>query len=111
MDLRVRVSRQTHELVLAFTGELDIASADELGEALHAFDADGFRHVTLDLSGVSFCDAAGIGALIAAHNAVTTTGGELSLSGLRSPVRRVLDITDCGWLATPARLSQTGLAI
>ncbi|WP_436840679.1 STAS domain-containing protein [Streptomyces griseoloalbus] len=46
----------------------------------------------LDLAGVSFMDSSGINILIAAHQALTETGGWLRLAGAHGPVLRVMEL-------------------
>jgi anti-anti-sigma factor len=79
-------------LVAAF-GELDIATAPSLGEAL-ARERQERRHVLLDLGGVSFIDSTGLSALLCAQRDYAATGLELRLGASLSPqVRRLLELT------------------
>jgi anti-sigma B factor antagonist len=55
---------QAGQAVLSFAGELDVASADQAyGYVRDAIDAHGGA-VLLDMAGLSFCDARGLGALV-----------------------------------------------
>lgn len=53
------------------------------------------RHpcVVLDLSGVTFCDSAGLNALLAAHRIATSNRASLVLACVPPQLRRVLDLT------------------
>jgi anti-anti-sigma factor len=73
-------------------GELDIASAGAARRALEQLDA-GIQQIVLDLSDVTFCDAAGVGFLVAAQKQARTTGRDLVIRHPSRPVRRVLTIT------------------
>ncbi len=76
--------------VVALHGELDIASADGLAEAL--VEVAGSTLV-VDLSDLTFIDSTGIGALVLARNRILAHGqGELVLSRPGGIVRRVLEI-------------------
>lgn len=78
--------------VLLAVGELDVVSAGHLGAAVRTL-ADRCTEVTLDLSGVTFIDGAGVGALLAARRSVIGTGGSLRLRTPHERVRRVLRLT------------------
>jgi anti-sigma B factor antagonist len=55
---------QTGQATVTFSGELDYASADQAyGYVRGAIDAYGGQ-VLLDVAGLSFCDAYGLGALV-----------------------------------------------
>ena len=73
-------------------GELDIASTGAAWRAVEQLDA-GIRQIVLDLSDLTYCDAAGVGFLLAAQRKARTTGRELIVRHPSRPVRRVLAIT------------------
>lgn len=75
------------------TGEIDVHTAGDLRTILVDLAEGGHTHVTADFSGVFFCDAAGLGALVAANNRVREYGGTLRLTGVRPAQRRILRIT------------------
>jgi anti-sigma B factor antagonist len=73
-DLRVDVL-STAPLVVAVSGEIDIASAPKLREELlGALGRHGSR-LALDLGGVTFMDCAGVSALLAARRHARLEGG------------------------------------
>lgn len=78
--------------VVRGTGDIDLASADEFRDALVAAAADGLP-VVVDLSGVTFLDAAGVSALVAGRIAA---GGRFRLVGATGIVHRILAITGLG---------------
>lgn len=72
-------------------GELDMATAPELREALQeAVESGG--PIILDFSGVSFMDSTGLRAVLQIVKAMDGTG-VLILERPTDPVRRVLDIS------------------
>lgn len=73
-------------------GELDMASADAARRALDLLDA-GIQQIVLDLSHITFCDAAGVRFLLTAQEQARTTGRELVVRHPSRSVRRVLAIT------------------
>jgi anti-sigma B factor antagonist len=73
-------------------GEIDIATAPAIRRFLMAAINGGNVHLAVDMSGVTFIGAAGIGVLIAAANRAREAGGGLSLLAPSRQVRRLLDI-------------------
>jgi anti-sigma B factor antagonist len=89
MDLRVQVKPPYRVLTLSIAGELDALSADDLIDAAAAFQAGRFPQVVLDVAGIVFCDGAGLAAILAIWQQVTSAGGHLHL---RRPCNQM------GWL-------------
>jgi anti-anti-sigma factor len=79
-------------LLVIAAGEIDLYTAPLLEAALN--DAV-YRHTTVrcDLSDVRILSAAGITALISAHQRATETGSELTVHGAHGLTRRVLQVT------------------
>jgi anti-anti-sigma factor len=73
-------------------GEIDIATAPAVRRFLMAAISGGDVRLAVDMSGVTFIDAAGIGVLVAAANRARQAGGGLSLLAPSWQVRRLLDI-------------------
>jgi anti-anti-sigma factor len=79
---------------VAVTGEVDLATAPALRErllgVLHEQSPD---LIDVDLAGVTFLDCAGIGALVAVHNAAVQAGRRMRVTRPQPIVRRVLEVT------------------
>ena len=73
-------------------GEIDIATAPAIRRFLLAAISGGDVDLAVDVSGVTFLGAAGIGVLVAAANRARAAGGGLSLLAPSRPVRRLLDV-------------------
>jgi anti-sigma B factor antagonist len=73
-------------------GEIDIATAPAIRRFLMAAISGGDVHLAVDMSGVTFIGAAGIGVLVAAANRARQAGGGLSLLAPSRPVRQLLDV-------------------
>jgi anti-anti-sigma factor len=58
-------------------GELDLSTAPSLQSALNALLDDGYCELGVDLGEVSFCDVAGLNALLRARAAAVAAGGHL----------------------------------
>lgn len=91
-DFDVRTdSTQDGGTVVSVHGELDLATAPQLEEALAA-RAPGTRLV-IDLSGCTFLDSSGVRVLALTANTVAGEGGRLELVVVDSAIGRVLEIT------------------
>jgi len=73
-------------------GEIDISTCPAVRGLLMAAISGGNVHLAVDLSGVTFIDAGGIGVLVAAANRARQAGGGLSLLAPSPQVRRLLDV-------------------
>jgi anti-anti-sigma factor len=80
-------------VVAAVTGEIDLHTADTLRAGLVELHEAGFRRLVVDFAAVPFCDATGLGALVAAHNQISGAGGEIRLARVRPAQLRLLRIT------------------
>lgn len=77
--------------MVALSGEADVTTVPELTAALAA-QAEGVRHLTVDLSGLRFADSASIAVLISASRALKARGGTLDLDHPQPALARVLTI-------------------
>lgn len=91
--LRVTSDRTSGTTCLQLDGELDIATAGQLAEMVLSLPADHLRQLRLDLSGLAFLDAAGLGALVRVRALVAARDGRLVLDRPALPVLRLLDLT------------------
>ena len=73
-------------------GEIDIVTAPAIGRFLMAAISGGNVHLAVDMSGVTFLGAAGIGVLVAAANRAREVGGSLSLLAPSPQVRWLLGV-------------------
>jgi anti-anti-sigma factor len=92
-----RVPGDGRAVVVRLGGELDYATAPEfratLGEVFEgAAFAGGCPRVVLDIAHLDFCDAAGLGAFVAARQGCQPQGW-LHLAGVRPRLSRLLDLT------------------
>ena len=91
-DLRVVVSSNGNGHEVRLLGELDMATADRLREALVRL-GDGTELVTVDLSELTFIDSTGLSVLISALKRVRQQGGDMALRSPSPGTRKVLEIT------------------
>jgi anti-sigma B factor antagonist len=74
-------------------GELDVLTAARLEDLLTGIVETGSPRVEIDARDLRFCDAAGLGALVAVDEIAVRYGGGLTLTGAQPLLRRILRIT------------------
>jgi anti-sigma B factor antagonist len=75
------------------TGELDIATAEQAYSYISGV-IDGWpTPVSVDVSGVTFCDASGLGVLAKAARHARQAGRQLSLISARPSLLKIMRIT------------------
>jgi len=93
MDVSTARQADTATVVLAVTGEVDIAAAPALREAISDAIADGAVDLTVDLDRTSFLDSAGISALIWGRSLADREHCAFRVVNARDLVDRVLEMT------------------
>jgi anti-anti-sigma factor len=89
----VGVEQVDARTVVAARGELDLATAPELEDALLPPLRDG-TDVVLDLRALEFMDSTGVRVIVAAHHVAEEHGGTFSLAIVpEGPIARVLEIS------------------
>ena len=78
--------------VLPLEGEIDLHVSPRVERALASIIKKRPAHVVVDLSAVTFIDSSGLAALIRAMQDMKKYGGKLTLSGINSEVRTILEI-------------------
>lgn len=89
-EFNITVRSRPGAHIVALHGELDIASADGLADTL--VEVAGST-VVVDLSGLTFMDSTGIGALVMARNRVLSKGmGHVVVTRPTEIVRKAMEI-------------------
>jgi anti-sigma B factor antagonist len=91
MDLDVTVA-EGDPVVVALSGELDIACAAELEKRINELVGGGHIRLIVDLTDLGFCDSTGIGTFVRGNTACRDQGGYLRLAGPNRNVARVLAV-------------------
>jgi anti-sigma B factor antagonist len=82
--------------VVCVTGELDIATAEQayayISEVIDVLD-QGSAPISMDLSGLSFCDASGLSALARIVRHARQAGRQLRLISARPALLKIIRIT------------------
>ncbi len=78
--------------VVFVAGEVDVMSVDRLRLVLHRAIEAASNGVTVDLSGVRFIDAAGVGVLVEARSRAVARGKRLAVRRPSRVVLRILEV-------------------
>jgi anti-sigma B factor antagonist len=90
-ELSVAVRETDRSIVMELGGELDVATAGKVRDALWQFDLEAGIEMCADLSELDFIDSSGMGVLVNACRRVRASGGRFS-SICRGDVLRALQI-------------------
>ncbi len=93
LGLTISVSTLDRGAMLHVSGEMDFDTSPKLIQAIEDLPFDGHDSVVFDMASLTFCDAAGVSAMLRSHQLISSRGGRLSIRGLSGLPRRVLRIT------------------
>jgi anti-sigma B factor antagonist len=79
--------------IVSVTGELDIATAEQAYSYISEVIDGRPAPVTVDLSGLTFCDASGLGALARVARHARQAGRQIMLTSVRPSVMKIMRIT------------------
>ena len=79
--------------VVTLAEEIDVTIADEIREHLLSVVNQGATTLIVDMSQTTFCDSAGVTALVRAHRRATEDGTKFRAVVTSPAVSRVLEIT------------------
>jgi anti-sigma B factor antagonist len=88
--LSLDTSREGATIIIALTGELDLAGTVALEQELAAVED---RAVVLDLRGLEFMDSTGLRAIVVAATDAERDGRRFALVAGSEPVMRVFEVT------------------
>lgn len=91
--LKMSVLEDDTAVTVAVAGELDIAGRSLLIAGLRAVLGDDPGHLVIDVRGLTFVDAAGLGALVAVRLRADRQATVLHLAGVPPHMLRVMDLT------------------
>ena len=79
-------------VLVAAEGAIDLAHASVLDGFFDELRRDGKRHLVLDLAGVRYVSSSGFGVLVKHAQALSDSGGSVSLLGISTKVRVVAEM-------------------
>ena len=83
----------TDGCTLEVSGELDVATAGQFRTTIGRLMGTGCREIVVDLSGTTFLDSSGLGALVWASHRMRSAGGELCVINPDERVAKLLRVT------------------
>jgi anti-sigma B factor antagonist len=89
----VQLQPRSDATLIVVSGELDIASAPELEQALDQIRPELTKLVVVDLRGLKFMDSTGLSIIVLAHQRLSKYDCELTLVKGPPQVQRLLDLT------------------
>jgi anti-sigma B factor antagonist len=92
-DFEITEGMQGDVPVVAVRGEIDVATAPQLREILHATIKEGQATVVLDLLGVTFLDSTALGVLVGALRRCREMGGDLHVVVADTRIVKIFEIT------------------
>ena len=93
MRVNAQVTPDGRAGVIVAEGEIDLAAAPRLREAMTDHLAAGRVHLLMDLTSVTFIDSTGLGVLVGAAKKTGGLGGSLRIVCTNDRVLRLLAIT------------------
>ena len=90
LDVRGRTDRD--RVIVAVSGELDVASAGDLKETLAELRDSGCNNVVLDLRGLTFIDSSGLSLLLNTQRAARRAGATFAIVDGSPALARLLEI-------------------
>ncbi|MEZ5145058.1 MAG: STAS domain-containing protein [Acidimicrobiales bacterium] len=98
-------------VIVAFVGELDLATAPAARTAIvRGLGADA-ANLVLDLSGLDFLDSLGLGVVVSALKRVRARGGELVVVATEARIRAPFEVTGLDRLVTVHPSVDAALAV
>jgi anti-anti-sigma factor len=89
--------------LITLSGEIDLATAPALRDAVDGCLRDGAQVIDVDLAAVTFCDVGGLNTFLRASESAAAAGAIFRLHFPSPMLTRLLDLTDCSrLLAHPA---------
>jgi anti-sigma B factor antagonist len=82
--------------VIAMPAEIDVTNADRARQALRGAVNQGPAVLIIDMAATTFCDSAGVAAIVAAYRQAAATGIQFRL--VAPEVERILTLTGVGEL-------------
>jgi anti-anti-sigma factor len=101
-DFDVVAVSHDDRIVLQLSGELDVVTSDRLAEELETALNEARPLLVVDLNALTFLDSRGIATLVHAFLEAPERGTTMSVTGARSGVRRVFEITGLEHMLTDA---------
>jgi anti-sigma B factor antagonist len=104
LELSCRTDTDGYQVV-TMTGELDVATAEQAYAYISGVIDDRPAPVSVDLAGLTFCDASGLGVLARAARHARQAGRQLRITSARPSLLKIMRITGLDRAFPELRLS------
>lgn len=78
---------------IAVEGEVDLATVEQLQQAIDDVFADSGEHLVVDLTGSSFMDSTGLKALVMSNRKFDEAGRSFAIAVSPGPISRLVDLS------------------
>ncbi len=86
----IRYDEDSKTLTVCLAGELDQHMAEKIRNTIDSeILKSGAGTLVFDMSGIPFMDSSGIGMLIGRYKLMKRMGGQVEVTGMKEPVRRI----------------------
>jgi anti-sigma B factor antagonist len=92
-QLQIDVRREADRVILRLVGELDMANAPRLEDAIESVGPDSRTMVVLDLQQLQFIDSTGLRIILSARARSQERGQEFAITPGSQQVQRLLSVT------------------
>jgi anti-sigma B factor antagonist len=106
----ITAERRQTATVIGISGRLDLLSAADMKQRMVDEVTAGQRRIVVDLSGVSFLDSSGLGALIGALKVARLAGGDLHIARPTEQAQMILELTTLNRVLRPYATVEEALA-
>lgn len=87
------IKNEKYTLIKLKSEKLDTTVAPSLKSELVILNADGVKHMIIDLSEVRYCDSSGLSSILVANRLCKNANGAFVLTGLQEPVAKLIAIS------------------
>ncbi|MCC6690144.1 MAG: STAS domain-containing protein [Bacteroidia bacterium] len=87
------IKNEKYTLIRVDSEKLDTTVAPSLKSELVVLNADGVKHIIIDLTEVRYCDSSGLSAILVANRLCKNATGAFVLTGLQEPVKKLISIS------------------
>ena len=91
--MEIQMSETSNIPVIEVSGEVDLYQTNAIRDKVTELIGGNKNKAIVNMSGVSYIDSSGLGALISCRTNMKKAGGDLKLSALTDTVKSVLEIT------------------
>lgn len=81
------------KLLVVWTGIFDAAESAKIQQGLIDYIYQGNRMISIDLSGIEYIDAAGLGVLVSINKVAMKNGGHVEIRGLHGMGKDLFELT------------------